>query len=205
MFFFILVFSFFFNSEFSKIVPCDAVLLDGDCILNESMLTGESIPVSKSVLNDEDLRSIDFEEIDPLKSSEMSRYFLFCGTKIIRVRGSSAPAVSSEPLEVLGGSTSPSAPPSNFSAAANTTGALAMVTRIGFNTTKGNLVRSMLFPKPNKFKFYRDSFRFIGVLTILAGLGFLASLYNFIALHVGWQQIVLRALDLITIVVPPGV
>ena len=79
-----------------------------------------------------------------------------------------------------------------------------MVVRIGFNTTKGALVRSMLFPKPNNFSFYRDSFRFIGILAIIAGLGFLGSVYNFVQLGVPAYRILIRALDLITIVVPPA-
>jgi len=32
---------------------------------------------------------------------------------------------------------------------------------------KGGLVRSILFPKPNKFKFYQDSFRFITFIGFL--------------------------------------
>lgn len=32
------------------IVPCDVILLNGTCIINESMLTGESIPIVKSAL-----------------------------------------------------------------------------------------------------------------------------------------------------------
>lgn len=55
---------------------------------------------------------------------------------------------------------------------------------IGFNTTKGSLVRSMLFPKPMGFKFYRDSIRFIGVLAAMAGLGFCASAVQFVRLGV---------------------
>ncbi|CAG8686790.1 1616_t:CDS:10, partial [Ambispora leptoticha] len=82
--------------------------------------------------------------------------------------------------------------------------ALAIAIRTGFNTTKGALIRSILFPKPNKFKFYRDSFRFIGVLAGIAFIGFCISTYNFIRMGVTIHLIVVRALDLITIVVPPA-
>lgn len=37
----------------------------------------------------------------------------------------------------------------------------------GFETMKGGLVRSILFPKPVGFKFYRDSMKFIGMLGVL--------------------------------------
>lgn len=33
-------------------MPCDALMLNGSCIMNESMLTGESIPVFKSPVPD---------------------------------------------------------------------------------------------------------------------------------------------------------
>ena len=82
--------------------------------------------------------------------------------------------------------------------------ALGMVVRTAFDTEKGSLIRSMLFPKPNKFKFYEDSFRFIGVLAIIAVIGFIASTYNFIRMGANVSTIVVRALDLITIVVPPA-
>lgn len=55
---------------------------------------------------------------------------------------------------------------------------------VGFTTTKGALVRSMLFPKPIGFKFYRDSIRFIMVLSGIAVLGFCASTVQFIKLGV---------------------
>ena len=74
----------------------------------------------------------------------------------------------------------------------------------GFATTKGALIRSMLFPKPMGFKFYRDSVKFIGVLAGIAGLGFSASAVQFIHLGVPWHTILVRALDLITVVVPPA-
>ncbi|KAI9144956.1 hypothetical protein BKA69DRAFT_1052263 [Paraphysoderma sedebokerense] len=81
----------------------------------------------------------------------------------------------------------------------------------------------MLFPKPHDFQFYRDSFRFIGVLAIIgmwyllyiverssfltfstAGIGFCFSIYNFVQLRVSARTVILRALDLITIIIPPA-
>jgi cation-transporting ATPase 13A2 len=40
----------------------------------------------------------------------------------------------------------------------------------------------MLYPKPIGFKFYRDSIRFIGVMAMIAALGFCVSSIQFIRL-----------------------
>lgn len=157
--------------------PADSLLLTGDCIVNESMLTGESVPVSKVPAANQTLvtMSLGASTVSP----ETARHFLFCGTKIIRAR---RPQDGGEDEGV----------------------ALAMVVRTGFNTTKGSLVRSMLFPKPSGFKFYRDSFRYIAVMGCVALVGFIASFINFIRLGLAWKLILVRALDLVTIVVPPA-
>jgi cation-transporting ATPase 13A2 len=158
--------------------PCDSLLLSGDCIVNESMLTGESIPVSKVPMSNSALDQLDLSAsaVHP----EVARHMLFSGTKIIRARRPHEDHVDDEAA------------------------ALAMVVRTGFNTTKGALVRSMLFPKPSGFKFYRDSFRYISVMAFIALIGFVASFINFVHLGLAWHLIVVRALDLITIVVPPA-
>lgn len=158
-------------------LPCDSLLLSGDCIVNESMLTGESVPVSKTPATDEAIELLDLSasSIHP----DVARHLLFSGTKIIRARR-------------------PQDDKSDEAAA------LALVVRTGFNTTKGALVRSMLFPKPSGFKFYRDSFRYISVMAGIAMIGFVASFINFVRLGLAWHLIIVRALDLITIVVPPA-
>jgi cation-transporting P-type ATPase 13A2 len=158
-------------------LPCDSLLLSGDCIVNESMLTGESVPVSKMPVTDEALDKLNLSAstVHP----EVAKHMLFNGTKIIRAR---------RPQE-----------DDDDEAAA-----LALVVRTGFNTTKGALVRSMLFPKPSGFKFYRDSFRYISVMAVIALIGFIASFINFVRLGLEWHLIIVRALDLVTIVVPPA-
>ena len=110
---------------------------------------------------------------------EVAKHFLFCGTKIIRAR---RPQEGQDDEAV----------------------ALAIVVRTGFNTTKGSLVRSMLFPKAAGFKFYKDAFRYISVMAGIAGVGFVTSFINFVRLGLAWRLIIVRALDLITIVVPPA-
>ncbi|KAM8702813.1 hypothetical protein ACLKA7_005162 [Drosophila subpalustris] len=57
---------------------CDAVLLSGNCILDESMLTGESVPVTKTPLPMK--RDVIFDK------KEHARHTLFSGTKVIQTR-----------------------------------------------------------------------------------------------------------------------
>lgn len=158
-----------------SIIPCDSVLLGGDCIVNESMLTGESVPVSKSSISVATVRVFKDEFSCAKFSTHFTKSFLYNGTKIVRCRYES----NGEP-------------------------ATALVVRTGFNTTKGSLVRSMLFPKPTGFKFYEDSFKYIGVMGMVAAFGFIFSIMNFIKLHVDRKTVILRGLDIVTIEVPPA-
>lgn len=50
---------------------------------------------------------------------------------------------------------------------------------IGFNTAKGEMVRSILFPKPMNFKLYQDAFRFLMCLVAIAVIGFIYSVVLF--------------------------
>lgn len=46
----------------------------------------------------------------------------------------------------------------------------------GFSTAKGQLVRSILYPKPTDFKLYRDAYMFLLCLVAIAGIGFIYSI-----------------------------
>lgn len=50
----------------------------------------------------------------------------------------------------------------------------------GFSTAKGELVRSILFPKPLGFKFYRDAVKFVVLLFAIAAIGMAYSIYCYI-------------------------
>ncbi|KAG7269534.1 hypothetical protein CRUP_025258, partial [Coryphaenoides rupestris] len=72
------------------LLPCDAALLAGECMVNESMLTGESVPVLKTPLP---------PTADCRYSSEgHRRHTLFCGTQLIQAKGGASAVVTSTAL-----------------------------------------------------------------------------------------------------------
>ena len=120
------------------------------------------MPVSKIPVTMESLHILDLTANSIV--ADVAKHFLFSGTKIIRAR---RPQGGQDDEAV----------------------ALATVVRTGFNTTKGALVRSMLFPKPSGFKFYKDAFRYISVMAAVAGIGFIASFITFVRLKVVLRQL----------------
>ncbi|XP_062987807.1 probable cation-transporting ATPase 13A4 [Elgaria multicarinata webbii] len=154
-----------------SMLPCDAVLISGQCIVNEGMLTGESIPVTKTSLPSVDLGA------QPWRRScaeDCRRHLLFCGTEIIQSKGDGkAPAK-------------------------------AVVLRTGFNTAKGDLVRSILYPKPLNFRLYRDAIRFLMCLIGIAAVGVVYTVCVFVLKGEEAGEVVKKALDVVTIAVPPA-
>lgn len=51
----------------------------------------------------------------------------------------------------------------------------------GFNTAKGDLVRSILYPKPVNFKLYRDAFKFIVGLSVIGMFGLIYTVCVFVS------------------------
>ncbi|CAG9862547.1 unnamed protein product [Phyllotreta striolata] len=148
------------------IMHCDAVLLTGNCILNESMLTGESVPVTKTALP-----HVPDVVYDP---KEHARHTLFCGTHVIQTRYFGDEKV------------------------------LAIVVRTGFSTSKGSLVRSILYPPPVDFRFEKDSYKFVAFLGMIASFGFFYTVVTKALRGVSAGELIIEALDLITITVPPA-
>ncbi|XP_030624742.1 cation-transporting ATPase 13A2-like [Chanos chanos] len=150
-----------------QLLPCDAALLTGECMVNESMLTGESVPVMKTPLPSTG------EQYSP---ESQKRHTLFCGTQVIQAKGS-----------YQGGK-----------------GAVAVVTRTGFFTAKGDLVSSILYPQPVDFRFYRDAMKFLLFLGVLALAGTIYSLVILYRSNTTVMELIIRSLDIVTIIVPPA-
>ncbi|NXI48956.1 AT132 ATPase, partial [Chloroceryle aenea] len=146
------------------LVPCDAALLTGECMVNESMLTGEHWGAGGRGRASQLAYS----------AEEHKRHTLFCGTQVIQAKS------------YVGGEV------------------LAVVTRTGFCTAKGDLISSILYPKPVSFKFYKDAVKFVLFLSILALIGTLYSILILVRNQVPVGQIIIRALDLVTVIVPPA-
>ncbi|XP_056003243.1 polyamine-transporting ATPase 13A3-like isoform X2 [Ostrea edulis] len=153
-------------------MQCDAVLLTGNCIINESMLTGESVPVTKTPLPNPKMSKSQEDILFNLK--DHAKHVLFCGTHILQTRFYGSQHVK------------------------------AVVLRTGFSTAKGELVRSIMFPKPVDFKFNRDTYIFVGILAAIAGVGFIYTVVLMVQESEAFADIFLRSMDLITIAVPPA-
>lgn len=147
------------------IMACDAVLLSGSCIVNESMLTGESLPVTKTP---------PMTSNQPFEWMAQKRHILYAGTTVLQTRYYGNEKV------------------------------LARVVRTGFNTSKGELIKSILFPRPIEFRFYEDSIKLVSWLFVVAAIGMVYTVQIFMNRGADNGTIMLRALDVVTIVVPPA-
>ncbi|KAE9325081.1 putative cation-transporting ATPase 13A4 [Phytophthora rubi] len=79
-----------------------------------------------------------------------------------------------------------------------------VVVSTGFSAGKGELFRSILFPKQITFEFERDSYRYLVMLWAVAIAAFIKRLVD--GFHVGnsFSETLVDSLDLITVAVPPA-
>ncbi|KAL1924700.1 uncharacterized protein VTP21DRAFT_4354 [Calcarisporiella thermophila] len=97
-------------------VPCDMVIVNGSCIVNEAMLSGESTPLLK-----ESIALRDPNDLLDLTGADKNNV-LYGGTKVLQVT-----------------------PSADSTLVAPDNGCLAYVVRTGFGTSQGKLVRTMMF------------------------------------------------------------
>ncbi|KAI9225503.1 MAG: cation-transporting ATPase 4 [Piptocephalis tieghemiana] len=128
------------RSKGEMAIPCDMILLDGGCIANEAMLSGESTPQSK-----ESVRLRPEEDLFDLADSGDRLHVLFGGTKVLQVTPS-----SDAPLKAPDG------------------GCIALVVRTGFGTAQGKLVRTMVYNTEHVSANNTEALMFILFLLIFA-------------------------------------
>lgn len=173
-------------------VPCDMLLLRGSAVVNEAMLTGESVPQRKDSL---DALAASADALSkPLQlgdgggggQSAHRRHVVFGGTQVLQHDGSES---TSEPHQVP-------RPPDQ--------GCVAYVLRTGFETGQGQLMRTILFATERVTANSAETGCFIAILLVFA---IIASSY---VLHIGLQddtrnryKLVLHCIMIVTSVVPP--
>ncbi len=128
------------RSEEESPVSCDILLLEGTCIANEAMLSGESTPQLKEPI-------ADLEDTDNFVEDNLKLSILYGGTKIIQTHAS---------------------PDNETGLKAPDGGCIGYVLRTGFSTQQGELVRVILYSTERVTANNLESLFFILFLLVFA-------------------------------------
>jgi cation-transporting P-type ATPase 13A2 len=162
-------------------MPCDAVLISGRAVMDESMLTGESIPVTKVPIDLHDLgggqptaittgklanNTATHKEIDLVAKRPAS--ILFAGTKTKYV------AVDT----------------------------VAVCYRTGFRSSRGQLIASLLNPREGFAQLYSDILLIVIITFFLASVVFIYDGIYFTSIGISYSKTFLLYFDLLTVAIP---
>ena len=110
------------------IVPCDMIIISGGCIMDESGLTGESMPVQKKSCNNDPAAVY-----NPL-AGHVVQHSLYAGTTVLQLSQDDGKGEKKGAIGCVE----------------------AYVTAIGSATSKGELVSAILFPDEVKFRYEEE-------------------------------------------------
>ena len=178
------------NQPNNNIVPGDVFELpeDGESVPCDCILLTGSVIVNESMLTGEStpiLKAHLPKNNNQFNYDEDNKYMLFAGTKIVQKRPENKEKI------------------------------LCLCYGTGFNTLRGNLIRSVLYPKKEDDKFMKDSHKVLKIIGIVFVIGFLCILPKKIKdiihdnkagtkdIKNGVVDLIIEIADLLTQAVPP--
>ena len=179
-----------FEKNSTDLVPGDIFELpgDGDAMPCDCILLSGSVIINEAMLTGEStpiIKSHLPNNKQIFDEETDMKYFLFAGTKIVQKRPE-----NKKPI-------------------------IALCYSTGFNSVKGNLIRSILYPVEGENKFEKESMKFILFMAILCVIGYFAVLpFKIKKINnetydseeekkQDYIELVLQGLDLITTAIPP--
>ena len=170
------------------VAPCDVLLLEGTCVVNEAVLTGESVPKSKLGLAlTATAESLNHRLDISADSNVNKRNMVYGGTTVILAKPTPGGARSlndiSRPVDG---------------------GCLGYVIRTGYYTSQGDMLRNMMYSSPRATANNTEAFSFIFLLLAfaVAAAGYVYAAGSKDARRSQWK-LILHCIMIITNVVPP--
>ena len=173
------------------VLPCDALIVRGSCVVNEAMLTGESVPQIKETLRtfeDQERGVVQLGGEGNSADAVWKRHLVYGGTALVQDSTLHSNDERS-PCKL-------DPPPAG--------GCTAVVVRTGFSTTQGGLMRKILFATERVNATSTETVYFIAVLVVFALIA------SAVVLHGGLHdesrnkfKLVLHCIMIVTSVVPP--